>query len=372
MQPQVPDYIRSLVPYVPGKPIEETQREFKIRKVVKLASNENSLGPSPRALRAIQASLKESHRYPDASHFSLKTALSTHLRTAPDTLIVGNGSNEIIDLLIRTFALPGDCIVTSRAAFVAYRLCAQIHGVSTLEAPLTPDLRFDLGAVAELARQNEKAKLVFIANPNNPTGTYVNSTELRAFLKTMAEVRDGSVLVVLDYAYWEYVTAGDLPDALELLREYPNVVVLRTFSKIYGLAGLRVGYGVGRPEVIASVEKVRQPFNLNSLGMVAAEAALGDRLFVSRSRELNEEGMKLWTRELEAMSVPFWKSQGNFILIDATQGFGKPGADVYQACLKQGVILRPVANYGLHHALRISVGTPAENRAAIRALRNVR
>ena len=366
---QVPDYIRRLVPYVPGKPIEETKREFGIRRVIKLASNENPLGPSPKAIQAVKASLRDAHRYPDAGAFRIKKALCNHLSIRPESLIIGNGSNEIIDLLIRTFSLPGDSIVTSQMAFVAYRLCAQIHGVQTVETPLTADLRFDLRAMADTVKKNDRIRIVFIANPNNPTGTYVTKDELRTFLREVAPVRGSSVLVALDYAYWEYVTASDLPDPMELASEFPNVIVMRTFSKIYGLAGLRLGYGVGNPDVISAVEKIRQPFNVNSIALVAAEAALSDRAFVTRSRKLNREGMKFWQIHLTQMNVPFWPSQGNFILIDAFKGFGKSGGEIYQNCLKSGVIFRPVANYGMGQALRISIGTSAENSLAIETLK---
>ncbi|MGZ3696734.1 MAG: histidinol-phosphate transaminase [Bdellovibrionota bacterium] len=364
----VPEYIRSLVPYVPGKPIEETQRELKLKRVIKLASNENPLGPSPKAIAAIRKMLPDAHRYPDASAFRLKVALSDHLKTPTSQLIVGNGSNELIDFLIRTYCVPGDSIVTSHGAFIAYKICAQIHGAETLEAPLTADLRFNLPAMAELVRKSDRTRLVFIANPNNPTGTYVTTDELRAFLKDVSKVRGGSVLVVLDYAYWEYVTAKDLPDATQLLKEFENVVVLRTFSKIYGLAGLRAGYGLAAAEIVANLEKVRQPFNMNSPGLAGAEAALGDSAFVRRSRELNERGKKFWENQLEKMGIPYWKSQGNFLLADVNRGLGKSGGEVYQACLRRGVIFRPVANYGLLYALRITIGTMDENKVAAKIL----
>ena len=365
---EIPDYIRNLVPYVPGKPIEETQRELKILKVVKLASNENPMGPSPKAVAAVRKAIGGLHRYPDGAAFRLKNALATHLEVTPTSLIIGNGSNEVIDLLIRTFCIPGDSIVTSEAAFIAYRLCAQIHGVSSLEAPLRTDMRFDLKRMADLAVSNDRVRMVFIANPNNPTGTYVTGAELRSFLDEIAAIRGRSVLVALDYAYWEYVTATDLPDPMELMREYPNVVVLRTFSKVYGLAGIRVGYGVGRPEVISTLEKVRQPFNITSLAMVAAEAALADRAFVQRARKNNLQGMKFWETQLREMGIPFWKSQGNFLLADVGRGLGKRGGDVYLSCLRRGVIFRPVANYGLTQCLRISIGTPDENKFGAAAL----
>lgn len=372
MDLQVPEYIRLLVPYVPGKPIEETQREYRIKRVVKLASNENPLGPSPKALQAARRALVDAHRYPDSGAFRLKQTLSRQLGVAPAQLIIGNGSNELIDLLIRTYCVAGDSIVTSRAAFIAYKICAQVHGARTEETALTPDLRFDLDAMARCVREDERARIVFIANPNNPTGTYVTTDELRLFLRRIAEIPGRTVLVALDYAYWEYVTAKDLPDPMELMREFPNVVVMRTFSKIHGLAGFRMGYSVGAPEIIASLEKVRQPFNFNSLGLAAAEAALGDREFIRRSRRINAEGMKFWEAELKRLGVPFWKSQGNFILADVASGFGKTGPEVYQECLRLGVIFRPVANYGLAHTLRISIGKPEENRIAARALSRLR
>ncbi|MCC7440755.1 MAG: histidinol-phosphate transaminase [Bdellovibrionales bacterium] len=364
----VPDYIRSIIPYVPGKPIGETQRELGIRKVVKLASNENPLGPSPRAAAAVRKALKDLHRYPDASAYELKLAINRHLGIDPGRIVTGNGSNDVIDLLVRAFCQPGDAIVTSQAAFIAYRICAQIQGVRSLEAPLTPDMRFDLGAIAELVRRDPKARMVFVANPNNPTGTYSSREELRSFLKEMTQIRGGSVLTVLDYAYWEYVTAADLPDPAELLKEFPQVVVLRTFSKIYGLAGLRVGYGVAAPEVIATLDKIRQPFNLNVIALAAGAAALSDKAFVKRAREANIQGMAFWEKGLERLSVPYLPSQGNFLLADVRRGMGKRGSDVYVACLKKGAIFRPVANYGLDGWLRISIGTAAENRFALEVL----
>jgi histidinol-phosphate aminotransferase len=375
----VPSYIRTLTPYVPGKPIEETKREYRLKRVVKLASNENPLGPSPKAIAALRKTLSELHRYPDGSGFELKSALLSRLaadssskRFTREQITLGNGSNEIIDLAIRTYCRTGDRIVTSKAAFIAYRLCAQIHGVETIETDLTPGLEFDLQAILEKAKNDSKVKLVFIANPNNPTGTYVKDSELRAFLSELQKIRNGSVLAVLDYAYWEYVTANDLSDPLELLEVFPQTLVLRTFSKIYGLAGLRMGYGLADAEIIASLEKVRQPFNINSAGLIAAEAALSDQAFVKKARKANSVGMKVWEKNLKALGVPFWKSQGNFLLIDALAGFGMSGVEIYEKCLRKGVILRPVANYGIGHALRISVGTSEENRFAFRTLADAR
>lgn len=376
---QVPDYIRTLVPYVPGKPIEETQREFRIKKVIKLASNENPLGASPKAKRAIVSGVSELHRYPDGSGYRLKQALREKLAETVanptvvrnTSLILGNGSNDVIDHLIRTFCLAGDMIVTSQAAFIAYKICAQIHGVKTLEAPLNEELKFDVSELASLVRKNERVRLVFIANPNNPTGTYVTRSELKTLVKELASIREGSVILVLDYAYWEYVMAEDLPNPLEILQEYPNTIILRTFSKVYGLAGLRVGYGMGSPELISHMEKVRQPFNINSLALLGAEAALKDTSFVARAKLLNAKGMSFWQKHLNQLGIPFWKSQGNFLLINCRKGFHMTGADVNSACLPQGLILRPVANYGLPDLLRITVGTSEENKRAAQVLKQV-
>lgn len=366
--PSVPEYIRSLVPYVPGKPIEETQREFKIKRVIKLASNENPLGPSPKALLAARKALTDTHRYPDGAAFRLKQALSKHLGVPAQSLIIGNGSNEIIDFLVRTYCVTGDRVVTSKGAFIAYKICAQIHGVETVETPTTTDLRFDLPEILNRVKNDERVKLVFIANPNNPTGTYVSTNEMKSFLRQLSQVRGGSVLAILDYAYWEYVTAKDLPDPMELQKELPNVVVLRTFSKVYGLAGFRIGYGFSSPEIIGTLEKVRMPFNINSIALAAAEAALSDRAFVQRARKLNTQGLKFWEKELQRLGIPFWKSQGNFILADVRRGLGMSGIEVYNACLRRGVIFRPIANYAMPDALRISVGTSDENKIAVRVL----
>jgi histidinol-phosphate aminotransferase len=315
--------------------------------------------------------MKDLHRYPDASAYELKLALAERLNVAPQAIVTGNGSNEVIDFLIRTYCVPGDSIVTSQAAFVAYKICAQIQGVNTVEVPLDTELRFDPAEMVRTVEKNPRARIVFIANPNNPTGTYVTTQEMKYLLDRISKIRNGSVLIALDYAYWEYVTAKDLPDPMELLKQYPNVVVMRTFSKVYGMAGMRVGYGVAAPEIIAHVEKVKQPFNLNSIALAAAVAALGDQAFVKKARMINAQGLKFWEKELKAMGIPFWKSQGNFILIDIQKATGMSGAEAYAACLRKGVIFRPVTNYGLAHALRISIGTSAENRAGVRALRTL-
>jgi histidinol-phosphate aminotransferase len=369
MSIRIPDSIQRLVPYVPGKPIEETKREFGLKKVIKLASNENALGPSPRAVKALKGAVKELYRYPDASAFRFKAKLAKFLNVQAGEILLGNGSDDVIDLLIRTFSVPGEAILTTKAAFVAYKVCAQMNGVETIEADLDADLKPKLDQMLELAKKDDRIKLIFLANPNNPTGTYVKNSELLSFLKQVRQIRGGSVLVVLDYAYWEFVDAPDLTPPEKLYPEFENVMILRTFSKVYGLAGIRMGYAVGSKDLLSFVERVRQPFTNNSLALVAAEAALGDRAFVRKSFKTNLKERAKWEKFFQKNGIPFWKSQGNFLLIDAMKGFGKTGVEVFNEALKKGVIFRPVANYGLHHALRISVGTAEENAFAMKALK---
>lgn len=368
---QVPEYIRTLVPYSPGKPIEETQREYGIKRVVKLASNENPLGCSSQVKKAIRKHLKEIHRYPDSGGYHLKKTLANHLKTTPSHLILGNGSNEVIDLLIRTFSLPGDAILTSQAAFIAYRICAQVHGVKTYEVPLDSQLKFSPSDIIEKIKSHSEIKILFIANPNNPTGTYLNRDELFSLLRDLETLRGDSLCVVLDYAYWEYVTAKDLPSPSQILSTFPHVILLRTFSKVHGLSGLRLGYGQGLEEMISMMERIRQPFNINSLAQVAGKAALSDKSFVKKSISLNRDEKKFWESTLNEIKIPFWKSQGNFILADIGRALGCSGNQIYEECLQRGVIFRPVGNYGLPTALRISIGTKAENRFSAQVLKKV-
>jgi len=364
---QFPQYIEQLKPYIAGKPIEETQREYGVKRVIKLASNENPLGPSPKAVLAMRQAMKELQLYPDASGFHLRVALAKLEGVGFDEIVLGNGSNEVIELLIRTFCIPGDFMVASDGVFAAYPISARIQGVDTLFTRMTQDFRFDLKAMLELIRNTPRVKLVAIPNPNNPTGTYVTASELTSFLSEVEKIRDGSVHVILDYAYWEYVSAKDLPDPIPLYRKFSNVSVLKTFSKIYGLGGLRVGYGVIRPELSKMVQKVRMPFNVSSLGLVGAEAALKDKAFIRKSIQLNKSGMKKMQAAYEKLKIPYLPSQGNFLLINARQGLGLSGPEVFEACLRMGVILRPVANYGMPDWVRVTIGTEAQNRLAVQA-----
>lgn len=373
MNLRVPDYIRNLQPYPRGKPIEEAQRELKIQDVIKLASNENPFGPSPKAIAALQGHLRDLHFYPDGSAYYLRKALAAHLGVSDEQLLTAHGSNEIIDLSIRTFCLPGEKILTSKTAFVIYKLCAQIHGVATVESEEGSDLRFDLDRMLTLLESDPLIRMVFIANPNNPTGSYVSDSEMKKFLSAVSELtKKRSLVVVLDYAYQEFVRAKDLTDPIPFIKDYPFVLILRTFSKAYGLAGLRVGYGIGHPDVMGMVSRIRQPFNVNSGGMWAAEAALHDHDFLARCLENNVRGISFWEDALEDLKIPYWPTQGNFFLIDVQKGLGKTGPEAYEAALRKGVIFRPLLNYGLPQALRISIGKPQENQRAVEVLKDLK
>lgn len=361
--PSVAPYIQSCVPYPPGKPIEELERELRLTNVIKLASNENPIGASPKAVAALNKSLSDLRLYPDANHFYLRQKLAEYNGVTFDEVLVGNGSNEIIDFLIRTYCRVGENVVSCGAAFVAYRVCAQVHGVEYREPPLQKDLVSELEEMHNLC--DEKTRIVFLPNPNNPTGTYVKREFLEKFL---TRVKDKPIIVVLDYAYWEYVTADDLPDPMEFYRKFSNVIITRTFSKIYGLAGLRIGYGLAHPDMLAPMRKVKMPFNVSNLGLYAAAAALDDIEHVKKSYELNCEGMDFLKNHFTRMGLDFWPSQGNFLLVKFTQ---KEAAQIYDQMLRAGVIVRPVAGYGLRDHLRISIGSKTENERLIQTLKEV-
>jgi len=367
-----PEYIEKLKPYIAGKPIEETQREYGVKHVIKLASNENPLGPSPKAVAAMTVAMKDLQLYPDASGFHLRHTLAKHEGVTFDEVVLGNGSNEVIELLIRTFCIPGDLMVTSDSVFAAYPISARIQGVDTIFTRMTQDYRFDLKAMLTQIKKNPRVKLVAIPNPNNPTGTYVPDSELIPFLREVEKIRKGSVHVILDYAYWEYVTAKDMADPIELYKQFDNVSVLKTFSKIYGLGGLRVGYGVMKPELASYVQKVRMPFNVSSLGLVGAQAAMTDTNFIKKSIAVNRAGMKTMSQFYRKAGIPFLPSQGNFFLINTRQGFGIDASEVFIECLKMGLIFRPVVNYGMPEWLRVTIGTAAQNKIAMRAFQKLK
>jgi histidinol-phosphate aminotransferase len=365
---QFPDYIEKLKPYVAGKPIAETQREYGVKKVIKLASNENPLGPSPKAVMAIKKAMKDLQLYPDASGHALRLAIAKFEKVSYDEVVLGNGSNEVIELLLRTFCIPGDLLVASEGVFAAYPISARIQGVETLFTKMTEDFRFDLKAMLLQIQNHPRVKIVAIPNPNNPTGTYVNTTELTWFLSEVEKVREGSVHVILDYAYLEYATAKDLPEPIALYKKFSNVSVLKTFSKIFGLGGLRVGYGILHPDLAKYVQKVRMPFNVSSIGLVGAEAALKDKAFIKKSVQVNRSGMKFMKAAYDKMGIHYLPSQGNFFLINTQSAFQMSGLELFEQCLRKGLILRPVANYGLPDWIRVTIGTPLQNRFALKVL----
>jgi histidinol-phosphate aminotransferase len=356
----VPDFISSLQPYVPGKPIEETEREYGVTGAVKLASNENPLGPSPRAMAAIQAALPKLHLYPDGGSFYLKNAVSSWLGISTGELMLGNGSNELIELLIRTFVHGDDEVLLSAGSFVIYKISCQAVGRRFVEVPMR-DRHYDLAAMADAI--GPRTRMVFIANPDNPTGTYQGREALLAFLRRVP----ADTLVVMDEAYFEYAEAPDYPDSMKLRAEFPNLVTLRTYSKIYGLAGVRLGYGVARREIVDFVNRTRAPFNVSSVAQVAGIAAIQDVEHVQRTRALNRQGLELLGRELPAMGLKIWPSQTNFYLVD----FGRPAPEVFTSLLKLGVIVRPMHGYGFTTSVRINTGTPADHDKLLSAIRTL-
>lgn len=356
--------ILNLVPYKPGKPIAETQREYNLTEVIKLASNENALGPSPAAIKALEKWIKEQHIYPDPSSFDLVHRLSQKWNVPVSNIGIGNGSNEIIDLLIRIFCEPGDAILTSQAAFVAYQVCAQAARVKVRTVPLKEPLTIDLQAIADDFFQNPaaKTKLIFIPNPNNPTGTCVTAKEVEQFLSRLGNRDD--VLLVFDEAYTEFVRDPEFKEALEFRKKYSNIIVIKTFSKVYGLAGLRLGALVAPEFVLEFFNRVRNPFNVNSLAQVAGLAALDDQEYIKNSQKMVWNGIDFWEKNLQRLGLKYFPTQANFILVDLNRN-----AQVcFEYLLRQGVILRPVANYGFPNYIRISIGLESENQKALVAI----
>jgi histidinol-phosphate aminotransferase len=359
--------IASLVPYVPGKSLSSAQREYGLQHMIKLASNENALGVGPRVLAALQARLQEQFRYPDPACTELRETLAQCWNFSAESIGIGNGSNEIIDLLIRIFCAPGEAILTTEYAFVAYAVCAQASRVQVIKSPATKDLRLDLSKMAEILRQDvsKKIRLIFIPNPNNPTGTYCNSQEVQKFVAEFGQ--DTERLIIFDEAYNDYVRAPDYESAQKYFSEKGNVVLVRTLSKVYALAGLRIGVLIAPSFVLDYFHRVRNPFNVNDLAQVAAVAALKDSEFVRKSVEMTWQGIDYFYAELKKLSLAAVPSQGNFVLFETYRNANL----VNEALLKKGVILRPVGNYGLPQHLRITAGLPQENEAAMKALKEV-
>ena len=352
----------TIAPYVPGKSIEELERERGIAGAAKLASNENPRGPATSVRQALAAATEDLSRYPDGGGTRLKAALAERHGVAPEQITLGNGSNDVLELAARVAISPGTAGVMDEHCFVVYPLAVAAAGGVIRRVP-SRNWGHDLAAMAQAVDANTRA--IFLANPNNPTGTWVDETSLLRFLRAVPR----RVWVVLDEAYFEYVTVAGFPDGIRLAAEHPNLVVTRTFSKIHGLAALRVGYAVSSPEFADLMNRIRQPFNVGGLGLAAAEAALADTEFVAESRRRNTEGMAVLERGLAALGLEWIPSIANFITFDV--GAGRDAMAVYDALLDQGVIVRPVANYGMPRHLRVCTGLAEENARFLAALERV-
>ncbi|MBN1688648.1 MAG: histidinol-phosphate transaminase [Candidatus Omnitrophica bacterium] len=353
-------YIETVKPYEPGKPVKESERELGLRHVVKLASNENPLGPSRKALRAMRKALQEAHYYPESKCFYLVKRLVQELGVTEDQIIIGNGSNEIIELIARGFLKEGDQVLSSATSFLVYPILSQVCGADYVSVPMK-DFRYDLRGL--LGAVTEKTKVIFIANPNNPTGTYVSTSEVEDFLSKVPK----DVLVCFDEAYFDFVDVPDFPHTLFHVKSgKPNVVVMRTFSKSYGLAGLRIGYAVGSPQVIGYLHKIRQPFNVNAIAQAGATAALDDRFFLWRTKHLVRWGRRYLYRRFDQLKLRYLPSQANFILVDC----GVDAEEVFQALLRQGIIVRSMKSYGLNTWIRVTIGRRSQNALFYRALKH--
>ncbi len=358
--------VQALRPYAPGKPLSELEREYGISHAVKLASNENPLGPSAAVLDALRSGFDELARYPDGNGFELKAALAKRHGVSVDQVTLGNGSNDVLELVARAFLSPQTASVFSAHAFAVYPIVTQAIGARACVAPASdgsngPAFGHDLDAMRELI--DTDTRVVFIANPNNPTGTWLPGDALRAFVEAVP----GNVVVVIDEAYFEYVDETDYPDTSQWIDDFPNLLVTRTFSKAFGLASLRIGYGISQPELADVLNRVRQPFNVNSFSQLAARAALEDNAHLELAVEVNRAGMAQLIAGITALGLSYIPSVGNFVSVDT----GRDAAEVYEALLHEGVIVRPVDNYGMPGYLRISVGLEAENRRCLEALKKV-
>lgn len=354
--------VRGLHPYQPGKPIAELARELGLAEadIIKLASNENPLGPSPRALAAIDANGAELARYPDGNGFALKAALSERLNISPDQITLGNGSSDALEFVVRAFAGPGLEVVYSEHAFAMYPIVTQATGATGVSVPAR-DWGHDLDAMRKAV--TDQTRVVFIANPNNPTGTWLAADALEAFVASLPD----HVICVIDEAYFEYVAEDDYPDCIAWLARHPNIMVTRTFSKIYGLAGLRVGYGVASAALTDMINRIRPPFNVNSIALGAATAALADEAHVTASRKMNHAGLAQLANGFSELGVNYIPSVGNFISFVTSLD----GNALFDGLLRQGVIVRPVGNYGMPNYLRVTVGTAEENTRFLKSLGDI-
>lgn len=355
------NFVHNIRPYKPGKPIEEVVRELDIKEeIIKLASNENPLGPSPKAVQAIMQKIDDTNLYPDDNCFYLKKKMEEKFGQPPENIIVGSGSVELIELIFKAYVNPGDEIIMSEPSFIMYKIACQIFGGKRIAIPLK-DFRHDIEAMSRSI--NHKTKIVIVDNPINPTGTIVKKDVFERFIKQLPE----NVLLVIDEAYREYIEDENYPDTLEYIAKRKNIVILHTFSKIYGLAGLRIGYGFSNPEIIAALMKVRLPFNVNLIAQIAATAALDDTEYVEKSFKNNETGKKYLYQEFDRLKLKYTPTYGNFILVH----FNNEAKQVFERAQKRGLILRTVREYGLPNALRITIGTPSQNKKLIEVLKSI-
>jgi len=352
--------ILEIRPYVPGKPIEEVERELGLKDIIKLASNENPLGPSPKAVVAMQKEVEKVNYYPDSNCYYLKEALAQHLSLTLENIILGNGSDELLKLIAETFLKEGEEVIYGSPSFSEYEFVTRVMAGKVVEVPLD-NLTYDLKSIA--GKINSQTKLIFLCNPNNPTGTMVKRQEVAEFMAQVPE----DVLVVFDEAYFEYATDPEYPDGLDYVRQGRRAIVLRTFSKIYGLAGLRVGYGLATPDIIDCLMRVREPFNVNSVAQAGALAGLADQEWVQRAQQVNTEGRDYWCRELSAMGIDYAPTQANFLFINLKTS----GAVVSQRLMEKGIIVRPGHFFGYPEYIRVTIGTKEQNERFIQVLGQV-
>jgi histidinol-phosphate aminotransferase len=358
MKRLVGEEIERLPSYIPGKPIEEVQREYGIMDVVKLASNENPLGPSPRAIAAINSALSNLNRYPDSGGYYLKEKLAAKLKVKTENIVLGNGSDEVLEMIIRTFLIAGGEVMMGTPTFAFYEIVVGAARGKAIQIPLK-NFTYNLDLMK--GRMTPRTKIIILTNPNSPTGTIIKKRDFDQFLNAIP----GDVIVVVDEAYGEYVESEDFPDSLAYMNSGKKIIILRTFSKIYGLAGLRIGYGIGNSELISYLEKIREPFNTNSLAQVGALAALDDEEHVERTRRNNREGLQYLYTEIDRLGLGYLPTEANFFLVNVKRNC----QEVFHALLKDGVIVRPMDSYGLNEYIRVTVGLPEENRRFIEALK---
>jgi histidinol-phosphate aminotransferase len=355
------NFVKNIKPYKPGKPIEEVIRELGISgEVIKLASNENPLGPSPKAVDAVKKALISVNLYPDDNCFYLKKQMNAKFNIDMDRIIIGSGSVELIELIFKAYVNPGDEIIMSEPSFIMYKIACQIFGGERIAIPLK-NYKHDIDTMAQAI--NKKTKIIIIDNPINPTGTIIKKDEFEKFIDKIPP----HVIVVVDEAYREYIRLADYPRGSQYLDQHPNMIVLYTFSKIYGLAGFRIGYGFSSSEINSALMKVRLPFNVNRMAQIAATAALDDNAFVEKSYKNNEEGKSYLYKELERLNIEYTPTFGNFILTH----FDRNAVDIFQAAQKKGVITRTVLEYGLPNSLRVTIGTPHQNEHVIKTLKSI-